>query len=339
MLEDDLKATQQVHELRAALSRALRELDKLRTQRAELVEAVYRAFKDAVSAITIPPVPKPSHDRRRSGEEIALITFSDLQLGQITKTYGTDVARERVDRYATKIERIVKMQRTAHPVRRARLYLLGDIVEGEWVFPTQAWQVDSSAHVQVTITGPEIVTGFIRRMAALFEQVHVVAVPGNHGRVGKANSPETNYDRMLYEICRHLTAQEKRVTWQIAHERGMYAGLAVDTIGPELAVLLWHGDQARRVSSSSHLPFYKLIQGWRSGAIDVPFNISICGHHHTPTSLTIQDVAFYINGTFASDAEYAIERLGSNVRPKQWLLFAKPERGITAEYKIDVERD
>jgi hypothetical protein len=217
--------------------------------------------------------------------------------------------------------------------------LLGDIVEGELVYPGQAWQVDASAYVQVALVGPEIVAGFLRRLLAVVERVHVVAVPGNHGVVGRHNSPETNYDRLVYEVCRQILAGEKRITWQIAHERGAFAGLAVDEIGPQLSVLAWHGHQARRVSSSSHLPFYKLIQGWRSGGLDRPFNVSLCGHHHVPTMLSLSGVTHWINGTFASDAEYAIERFASNVRPAQWLLFGRPDRGITASYLVDVEHD
>jgi hypothetical protein len=339
VLADQVRLEQELAELRASNARLLRELERAKASRDEVIEAVYRAIRDGVAAITVPPVPRPVADRRRSGDEVALIAFSDLQLAQTTRTYGSDVARERVERYAAKIERLVGLQRSAHPVRRAHVYLLGDIVEGELVFPGQAWQVDASAYVQVALAGPEIVAGFIRRMLALFEAVHVVAVPGNHGIVSRHHSPETNYDRMVYAICQQLLAGEKRLTWQIAHERGHFAGLAVDEIGPELSVLAWHGHQARRVSSSSHLPFYKLIQGWASGALPQRFNVSLCGHHHVPTLLTLNAVTHLINGTFASDAEYAVERFASNVRPAQWLLFARPDRGITAQYLVDLERD
>ncbi len=100
--------------------------------------------------------------------------------------------------------------------------------------------------------------------------------------------------------------------------------------------MLWHGHQARRTSSSSHLPFYKLVMGWRAGAIAEPFTVSICGHHHTPTMLTMNTVTHFINGTFASDSEYAVERLASNSKAAQWLLFARPDRGVTATYLVDL---
>lgn len=338
-LQAAAQAEERLEELRAANARLLRELERAKATREELVEAVYRAVRDATSALSLPPVPHPGRDRRRGREEVALICLSDLQLGQVTRTYRTEVAAERVGRYADKIERIVALHRTAAPVRSAHVYLLGDIVEGELVFPGQAWQVDSSAFTQVALTGPEIVGSFLRRLLAVFERVHVVAVPGNHGMLSRHNSPETNLDRLLYVVVQGALAAERRLSWQIAQERGHFAGLALDQVGPGLSVLAWHGHQARRTSSSSHLPFWKLVQGWAAGAGPGPFTVSLCGHHHVPTRLTINNATLWINGTFASDAEYAIERFASSVRPAQWLLFARPDRGVTAEYLVELERD
>lgn len=339
-LQAAAQAEAQLAELRAANARLLRELERAKTTREELIEAVYRAVRDAASALTYSPVQRPDRDRRRGKEEVALIALSDLQLGQVTRSYGSEVAAERIARYAAKIERLVELHRSAAPVRSARVYLLGDLVEGELVFPGQAWQVDSSAYAQVALTGPEIVGGFLRRLLGVFERVHVVAVPGNHGMLSRYHSPETNFDRLLYALLARLFEGERRLSWQLAYERGQFAGLALDEIEPGLAVLAWHGHQARRTSSSSHLPFYKLISGWASGAAPGPFTLSLCGHHHVPTRLTINRTTLWINGTVASDAEYAIERFASSVRPAQWLLFARPDKAmVTAEYLVDLVSD
>jgi hypothetical protein len=145
---------------------------------------------------------------------------------------------------------------------------------------------------------------------------------------------------MLSVIVKQLfdSGDEKRLTWNIPAGYGQSSWYAVDYVG-NVGVHLWHGHQARRTSSSSHLPFYKLMLGWQAGAIPEPFSYSICGHHHTPTMLSIGRGALYINGTFASDSEYAIERLASNSRPAQWLLFMRPGRGITASYLVTLDDD
>lgn len=328
---------------KATINRLLRELDKAKLSKDELVDALYRAVADNVQGIAFKPVPKPSISQGKKHEETAIIVFSDLQLGQVTASYNTQVAEERVQRYADKIEKLVAIQRADHPVRNAKLYMLGDLVEGELIFPHQPHQIDQSLFSQSVREGPRIVSDFIRRMLAIFDgRIDVVSVPGNHGDVGgasrKAYNPETNFDRILSSVVEQLfaAAGEKRVTFRVPSGFGRTSFYAVDYVG-DVGFMLWHGHQARRSSNSSHLPFYKLVMGWRAGAIPETFRYSICGHHHVPTMLPMGPVTHFINGTFASDAEYAIERFASNAGPTQWLLFAMPERGVTAQYPVSLE--
>lgn len=339
---DEIAGIAEDDDAKAALHRALRALEKEKRAKADVVEAVYRAVSDNLHALTFAPSPRPAPPRKSRDDETAIVTFSDLQLGQVTATYNSDIAEQRVQTYADKVLRLVDLQRSEHPVRKAKLYLLGDLIEGELIVPSHPHQVDSSVYAQVALNGPRILTDFIRRLAANFpDGVDVVSVPGNHGDVGgparKMYNPETNFDRMLSTIVRHVfeASGEKRVTFTIPDGYGRSSWYAVDYVG-EVGFHLWHGHQARRTSSSSHLPFYKLVLGWAAGAIPEPFSVSICGHHHVPTMLSIGTRSLYINGTFASDSEYAIERLASNAKVGQWLLFATPKRGVTSQYLVDV---
>lgn len=325
-----------------ALRRALRALDSERIKKAQLTEAVYQAFADNLKSLTFERTPPPAKDKRPGAEETAVITFSDLQLGQVTATYDTNIAERRVCQYAAKIARLTDLQRADHPIRKAKLYMLGDLGEGELIFPAQPHQVDSSLYAQVARNGPRILVSFIRTLLDTFESIDVVSVPGNHGEVGgasrKSYNPETNFDRVLSAFVEQLfeASGEKRVTFRIPEGYGRSSWYAVDYVG-ETGFMLYHGHQARRMSNSSHLSFYKLVMGWRSGAIPEPFSVAICGHHHTPTYLTMNSVQHFINGTFASDADYAIERLASNSRAAQWLLFASPTKGVTAQYLVNLD--
>lgn len=343
-LIDEAQDANTIDALRADNARLLRQLDKARATQEEIVAAIYGAVRDNVRAITFKPVTKPTLSKPKKGDhdETAIICFSDLQLGQVTPTYNSIVAEARVHHYIDKVERLVALQRAHHPVRNAKLYCLGDLVEGELLFPQQPWQVDSSLFSQAVREGPRILTDAIRRLLSTFETVEVVSVPGNHGDVGGASrknyNPETNFDRILSSVVEQTFAAsgEKRAKFTIPAGYGRSSFYAVDYIG-DIGFMLWHGHQARRMSNSSHLSFYKLVMGWRSGAIPEHFTVSICGHHHTPTMLTMNSVTHFINGTFASDADYAIERLAANSKAAQWLLFAKPGRGLTAQYLVDLE--
>jgi hypothetical protein len=328
-------------DLRDAYNRSQRDLERAKAKAQDMVDAVYRAVSDNLSALTFKPVVKPIVQKARGHEETAIIAFSDLQLGQVTPTYNSDVAEDRVHRYADKVLRLTELQRHEHPVRRAKLYLLGDLIEGELIVPSHPHQVDSSVYAQVALNGPRIMGDFLRRLLGAFDRVDVVSVPGNHGEVGgparKMYNPETNFDRMLSKIVEHVftASGEKRATFRIPDGYGRSSWYAVDYVG-DVGFHLWHGHQARRTSSSSHLPFYKLVLGWAAGAIPEPFAVTLCGHHHVPTMLSIANRVLFINGTFATDAEYAIENLASNAKAAQWLLFASPGRGLTTQYLVDV---
>lgn len=339
-IREEVESGQVDADLRDALNRALRDLAKAKASKEELVAAVYRAVDDNLKALAFGPVQRPTRDRRLGKEETAIIAFSDLQLSQVTPTFNTEVAEKRVELFAEKILRLIDLQRSSHPVRRAKVYFIGDLVEGEQVYAGQAFQIDSSLFAQTTLHGPRILTNFLRTLLTSLDGIDVVSVPGNHGRVGRNGefNPETNADRMLSSIVKMLfeASGEKRVTWRIPDGYGRNSWYAVDGEGL-LSTLLWHGHQARRTSSSSHLPFYKLVLGWRAGAIPEPFNLSICGHHHVPTMLNIGPVTHFINGTFSSDSEYAVERLASNAQAAQWLLFGRPDRGVTASYLANLE--
>ena len=338
---DELATGARLDDLRDAYTRSQRDLARAKAKSQDLVEAVYRAVGDNLSALTFSPVAKPALPKGKGTEETAVIAFSDLQLGQVTPTYNSDVAEDRVHRYADKVIRLTALQRHEHPVRNAKVYLLGDLIEGELIVPTHPHQVDSSVYAQVALNGPRILGDFLRRLVGSFGRVDVVSVPGNHGEVGgparKMYNPETNFDRMLTKIVEHVfrASGEKRVTFRTPDGYGRSSWYAVDYVG-DVGFHLWHGHQARRTSSSSHLPFYKLVLGWAGGGIPEPFRVSICGHHHTPTMLTLNNRHLFINGTFVTDAEYAIERLASNSAAAQWLLFATSGRGLTAQYLVDV---
>jgi hypothetical protein len=338
-LGDEAREATESSELRAALNRALRDLDKAKVSREELVAAVYQAARDAFAALEIPPVPAPPKDRRtKARPETAIAVLSDWQLGKRTPTYDSAVCEERVARYADKVIRLAEIQRADHPVRECRVWLLGDLIEGELIFPGQAHRIDASLYRQVAIDGPRILGDFLRRMLSAFDRVHVVGVIGNHGAIGgpvrREMHPESNADMMLYRIVNQVVT-DPRLTWDLADPAGERGWYAIDEIG-DFRALLFHGDQIR--GGFAGFPWYglgKKVWGWQSGAIPEPFNHAALGHWHQPVSTVLNHTLVWVNGSTESDNTYAQEQLAAAGRPCQWLLFVNPERGrATAEYRV-----
>lgn len=326
-----------IEELRRVCARLARQLEQEKVRKSELVEAVYRAASDAIAGLSIPAVEKPEKDRRRGTAETAVILLSDLQCGKRTPTYNTDVCEQRVEMYADKVLKLTNIQRSDHPVREARLWLLGDLLEGEDIFAGQPHQIDASLYQQVAVDVPRIVSNFVRRMASHFDRLHVVGVPGNHGHIGgrgwKNYNQETNTDRIAYTICEGLLRSEKRVTWHIPSGNGERNWFAIDQIGSYRAMLI-HGEQFRG-GGFAGFPFYgagRRIWSWKAGGLGEDFTDVYAGHWHQNVTLTLNKTILRVNGTTESSNDYAREELAAAGRPSQRLLFVHPEHHVTAEY-------
>lgn len=321
-------------ELRLSYNKLLQEYNKIKTKSDELADAVYRAVKEDIEEAKYVPVEKPKLARSTKDEEVAVAVLADWQLAKITPDYNSQICEERIYKFAEKIIHLTEIQRKDHPVKELRIWALGDIIEGELIFPGQSFLVDGGLYRQITVDGPRIMKNFINTMLEHFEKVTFVGVIGNHGSIGgrarRDHDPETNGDRMLYRITQLMFEKEKRIDFKIPDGRGERHWYAIDKIGNYKAMLC-HGDQFG--SLSTFYSFQKKAYGWKIGALDEDFDDIYIGHFHTPTKMTFNTVQLRISGSPESTNTYAAESLAAVGRPSQSLLFVHPERGIvTAEY-------
>ena len=331
----------QVSDMKKTVRRLQERLAKEKDRTQTLFDAVYEAVHDGLSAIEIPDYKPPKKDRRTKGEETAICVLSDWQLGKKTPTYSSETCAERVKRYCEKVTRIVEIQRDDHPVKRVALFLLGDMIEGELIFPGQSWEIDSSLYKQMTVDGPEILMGVVDWAASNFEQVDIYAVPGNHGYLGGRSRrdmhKESNGDRMLYQITSMLTEKGdyENVNWEVAED-----WWAVADLGENSKFFLLHGEDVRGYAG---IPWY----GWQRKLMgltsleriwpDMTFDHMVAGHFHTPVSIYINGRRLWINASTESHNPYAARQLSAAGEPAQWLLFSKPGKGVTAEYLVDLK--
>lgn len=344
-LEEVVREATTAQSLRGDLNRALMALSKEKAKKADIVAAVYDAAHAAVAGMDLKPVAAPKLRKSSKGEEVAAIVLSDWQLGKVTPSYNSKICAERVDLMATKVMELTEIQRSHHPVRNAHIWLLGDLVEGEMIFPGQPWLVDASLYAQVQDAAC-ILERFIRRMLTYFETVEVTGVIGNHGSIGGLHrrdyNPETNFDRLAYSITRMLfdRAGETRVKFNIpegGRERNWWA---IDKIGA-YGAFMFHGDQ---IKGHGGIPFYGFkskVPSWFSGAIPGINDPAIttwdayCGHFHVPTRLTYNNITVRISGSTESDNTFAQEFCASMGRPSQQLLFVRPDKGrVSSEYTV-----
>jgi predicted phosphodiesterase len=333
--DDELTAEDSFEYLRKLNVRLHQENQRLKLAHKELSSVVYVAVKEHLRDNPLPVTTAPKADKRKTAvAEVACSVLSDWQLGKKTVDYDVETCIKRINLFAEKQLRITDIQRNDHPVRDCRMWVLGDMVEGEAIFPGQAHHIDASLHTQVMKTA-ELLANHTRRMLENYDNVHFVGVSGNHGAIGGRDRhemhPETNSDRMVYNIVKMILDTEKRVTWDIPLGTTEGDFYTMDKIGSK-RILLFHGHQIRGAGSQAAIE--KRIKSWYMGAIKEPFDYALMGHFHNPTRYTINTATAYINGTTESSNGWAMEVMGAVGRPCQYLLYMHPDHGVTAEYPI-----
>ena len=335
-LEDSPTEVNRFDFIRSENKRLAKLAEKNKNVKDEAILAVYEAAYDAFLDFERPPIKQNVITSGKSGAgETAVAVFGDWQLGKVTPSYNSEVLGKRIEAYAEKLVEITNIQRTHHPVDNLHVWLLGDIVEGEEIFPGQSHLIDSGLYRQVGVNGPEILGNFLRTALQNFKHVHVTGVIGNHGAVGgrarKQHDPETNMDRLLYKIVELIFKDEPRITFNIPDGKGERNFYAVDTIGSYSSLLI-HGDQMPAPSAS--YGYYKKVMGWKDGAIPEHFEDVFMGHYHQQVKMTIGSSLLRISGSPESHNTYAQEYFSSMSRPCQHLMFVHPDNGVTSEYSI-----
>lgn len=340
---DDLELMVEAHEARAIIRKLQRKLHEEKSKTLALQDAFESAITAnamAMQVAKVPPPRKPQTKAKRK-EQIAVPWLSDLQGGKLTPTYNSDIMRRRVSVFADKTLDLIEVQRHYAPVRQVRSWWLGDMVEGEDIFPGQAYLIDSSNYEQV-FTVAETLIDTVRQWLVEVDRVDVEAVIGNHGRSGRKGqmSGPTNFDRFVYRIVQTALANEPRFSIQFAEptmesgDRGWYW---VSEIGA-LRTLLVHGDQFRGTLGVPWYGIRKKVLGWKAMGTNPKmgfpdFDDVAFGHHHQQVTWVINGIGVRGNGTTESWNDFAAEQLAGMGRPSQRVMFVNPEKGlVTAEY-------
>jgi hypothetical protein len=326
--------SQDVKELRSALMRLQKQLRQAKERTQDLVEATHQAAYDSMLTMgKILPVSEPLVDKRKAKGEVALWHMTDWQGAKRTTSYNSEIMRERVLSFCKKATRITEIQRADHPVKEVMICFGGDMVEGLFNFPTQAFEVDATLFEQY-VNVSRLCVDVVRHALANYEKVTVIAEWGNHGRIGskRDNVPRSdNFDRMCYELARQLLSGEKRLTWQDCPE-----DIQRVEIGNYRALLI-HGDEVGRNGFASPGAIVQHANKWRSGSYPWEFRDVYIGHYHTHSEWAMANGqgSVYQTGSTESDNRYAGVMLAASATPSQRLHFIDPIKGrVTAVYKV-----
>ena len=304
--------------------------------------------------------PKPTSVGKGT-EQIAVAHLSDTQMGKRTASYDSVIGAQRCHLFAKRVVEITQVKRAGSTIKELRLYLGGDMVEGEYGnYPSQPYDIDSSVIEQAMRTCPDIFEGMIYYFLRYFDSVKVIGVPGNHGRGASRHQTRhnlTNWDRVCYLVLRdrilgsEFKAKEKcecgskrlwrnccgkevrkRVTFDIAEEFW-----CLDRVW-DWGNLVVHGDQIRGWAGIPYYGVQKKTHGW-ADAMPKDWDNLLFGHFHTYAAGTINYRRWFCNGTTESANSYALEELAAAGPPSQRLLFMTEKHGIISDHQIFLEDD
>ena len=283
---------------------------------------------------TVPSTPS------KSKPGIPVLFASDFQWGEVIKAseldginaFNAEIARARYHRL---IERTVDLcfRHMVNADYPGIVYLRGgDMISGE--IHEELRETNDLQSIPAVVDLVEQETAGIRILADKFKRVHVISVPGNHGRTTiKPHAKrfvETNYDYLLACMLEREFREDKRVTF-----RSPVSGDA------RFAVFGWwfllsHGD---RIGSSGGQGFIgpaatitrgmkKLVDYYATLGQHVDW--TLIGHFHTRMELEYG----LSNGSLPGYSEYAKQFRMKPQPAEQWLFFVHPVHGITCRWPI-----
>jgi hypothetical protein len=286
-----------------------------------------------LQGVSVPQVPVLQTPRKPAEECVALVHVTDLQCGKVTKTYNSEICRDRCMELAEKVTKAVHKRNAARGITTLHVYWGGDMVEGELIFPHQAHQIDSSVFEQATITVPKILTEMTLHWLQTFRQIKIFAVRGNHGRPASkhaGSNPKTNWDSVAYSMAQVMIEKAmsqagidpKRVRIKIAED--WY--LIDECLGHKN--MLIHGDVGIR--GFGGFPWYgvaRRMAGWIDSVPETWQNLYF-GHFHQFVSADYNGRRWYCGGTPESDNEWARSELAATGRPQQRLQLLNREQVV-----------
>ncbi len=325
-----------VQTLRSENSKLRKKINAYRSGEYIIKTALEELLKVAIN-FNYPKAPKT--DRRKISQEIAVLHLSDIHIGKVTSSYGTAVAADRMKILAHKVIKIIETRRQSAKIEEIRIYLGGDIIEGDGaIFPKQAHLIDSSVLEQATIAAPKIIASTIMQLSECVKKVVIKCVSGNHGRPGSKHSadhPLTCWDRVAYRATKLLllgndSPLNQRVEF---HENDDF--YFVDTVFNKWGNMVVHGHECR--GGFGGYPWYSVgrkAMGWQN-SINERWQYLYLGHFHTLASFAVnKNITCFANGCLETDNEYALQNMAAAGQPVQRLNFYNEDYGMISDNPI-----
>lgn len=272
-------------------------------------------------------------------EESSILDISDIHLGMVNEvfdsstgkkevTYNMSIFEKELSNLCGSVFQIHEILTNAYKLRELTIFLLGDIVTNDRIFPEQTFEIEKVVGLQIW-DGISYLTKFINNMLKIYEKITVVGVVGNHGRSNPThyNEPvENNFEFFIYKTLQRQFDKSKRVTIIVPETRRY--------IHPVCGWrhLIEHGDSMRGSTPNiieKQIKDLKLNIGG--------FDVLHFGHFHKLNETEIgESVIVKQNGCWIVKDNYGFNKFKNYSIPKQHFFGCNTKRPETWSYKIDL---
>ncbi len=275
---------------------------------------------------------KPYYPEKTPKAQTEVLVLGDWHLGKLVdmpgNKYNIEIARQRVQQLCTDFIDIVQgYSRPQIIVDEIALLLVGDFVENELIFPTQAHHIETDVVTQVRVATEmfwgEMILPLRKAMPRIPMTIH--CVKGNHGRVGSFVHETANWDLVLYHELASIAQYSglKDIHFNIGHE----AFTQLEIKGHK--GLLRHEGIPQHDTAAARAK----ISGWKA-IHDMEFMCT--GHWHNPFFARPNNITVFQNGCMSGMDDLS-EKMARKTKPFQLSWGVSEKRVTTHIHVLDIQ--
>lgn len=254
-----------------------------------------------------------------------VVMMTDWHIGLKTDNYDYEIALKRVNQYVANIIHYAKI----FDINEVKVVGVGDLVEGGYLRPTQAFDIEFTYSEQV-VKATEIVNHFLVSLSNDLDVVYLGSVLGNHSRMYDkgltvhGDSAENIVDASIKLFIKMLN--HPRIT--IDDKKNSNFDIVFNTNNKDIKVV--HGDLLKKTSKDKISKFIS--------SDNVHYDLLLYGHfHHFSNVEENHNRSTVSGGCLQGSTDYS-QMLGYETIPSQTIIIFEGDSNVIP-IKVPLEVD
>lgn len=260
-----------------------------------------------------------------------VVVISDTHFGRKTKKFNHKEGQRCMLKITSSVLKSFDTIRHAFNVDEISIFLIGDIIDGEEIFPGHGYAVEFNIDRQKQVA-MESINEMVKTLQPFFKRINIHCVKGNHGIANRRASEKSNWDLALYRELQAYYRSEPTVRVVVAESWHHTVNIEGHRI------LLCHGDEIKPSGDTPYTSIAKRVMRWVTSNMFGRIDMVVLGHLHTDYKIRAGSIPIIGNGCFVKDDEYSI-KFGFTPSRIMHILGVTKEKLPTYIHEIDLDED